>query len=279
MQSSLRSFLNGILGYTALFKPLFSSSQSAGFLQRMDLRLRDQIKDLVAEGVRGVNEMRRHLRHYVAKVLFREGPLPARSNRRFYPSKTDVRNAMYLSVVKHRWSKVDQENLQKKIDDWRRENPDDLVSFRPYAHVHPDLESRDSNESDEDDGPDEEIVEVDGGKEGLLFVHQTKWQRRLLNRYGNELSLLDATYRTTKYALPLFFLVVKTNVDYQVVGSFVLQSEASCEIEKALKVIAGWNPNWSPKSVLVDYSEAEIGAMERLFPGNFIRAHLFCSPR
>ena len=70
-----------------------------------------------------------------------------------------------------------------------------------------------------------------------MFIHQTKWQQRLLNRYGNELSLLDATYRTTKYALPLFFLVVKSNVDYQVVGSFVLQSEASTNIEKALKAI------------------------------------------
>lgn len=65
----------------------------------------------------------------------------------------------------------------------------------------------------------------------------------------------------------IVFLVVKTNVDYQVVGSFVLQNEASTNIEKALKVISDWNPDWSPKSFLVDYSESEIGAVERLFPG------------
>jgi len=105
------------------------SSQSAGFLQRIDSRLREQIKDLVDEGVRGVNEMRRHLRHYVAKVPFKGRPLPPRSNRRFYPTKTDVRNAMYESVVKQRWSKVDQENLQKKIEDWRREGQDDFFFF------------------------------------------------------------------------------------------------------------------------------------------------------
>ena len=28
--------------------------------------------------------------------------------------------------------------------------------------------------------------------------------------------MLDVTYRTTKYVLPLFFMVVKTNVNYQV---------------------------------------------------------------
>lgn len=50
----------------------------------------------------------------------------------------------------------------------------------------------------------------------FLFVHQTADQARLMERYGNELSLLDATYRTTKYTLYLFFITVKTNMDYQV---------------------------------------------------------------
>lgn len=231
----------------------------------MDTRLRGQIQELVNEGVRGVNEMRRSLRHYVARVLFKDKPLPPRSNRQFFPSKVDLRNAIYESLVKNRWSKVDQENLQKKIEEWQKSSPEDSILFQPYAQVQQDLACGSAIGGDDDEDNEEEIVEV--GCEGLMFIHQTKWQQRLLNRYGNELSLLDATYRTTKYALPLFFLVVKSNVDYQVVGSFVLQSEASTNIEKALKVIANWKPDWCPKSFLVDYSEVEIGAVERLFPG------------
>ena len=50
----------------------------------------------------------------------------------------------------------------------------------------------------------------------FLFIHQTEEQKKLLSKYGGELCLLDATHRTTKYALFLFFIVVKTNVDYQV---------------------------------------------------------------
>lgn len=80
----------------------------------MGTRLRGEIQELVNEGVRGVNEMRRSLRQYVARVLFKDKPLPPRSNRRFFPSKVDLRNAIYESLVKNRWSKVDQENLQKK---------------------------------------------------------------------------------------------------------------------------------------------------------------------
>ena len=45
--------------------------------------------------------------------------------------------------------------------------------------------------------------------------------------------MLDTTYNTTKYSLPLFFVVVKINVDYQIVGSFVIQSETSDSIYEA----------------------------------------------
>ena len=58
----------------------------------------------------------------------------------------------------------------------------------------------------------------------LLFVYQSKWQMDVIKRYDNELILLDATYKTTRYALPLFFMVVKTNVDYQIVVSFVIEN-------------------------------------------------------
>ena len=59
----------------------------------------------------------------------------------------------------------------------------------------------------------------------LLFVYQSKWQMDLIKRCGNEIILLDATYKATRYALPLFFMVVKTNVDYQIVASFVIENE------------------------------------------------------
>ena len=58
----------------------------------------------------------------------------------------------------------------------------------------------------------------------LLFVYQSKWQMDLIKRYGNEMVLVDAVYKTTRYALLLFFMVVKTNVDYQIEASFVIEN-------------------------------------------------------
>ena len=77
--------------------------------------------------------------------------------------------------------------------------------------------------------------------------------------------LLDATYRTTKYALPLFFIAVRANVGYFVVASFVLEHETTSAISEALDVIKKWNPNWNPKFFMTDFSEAEIRAIETTF--------------
>ena len=48
----------------------------------------------------------------------------------------------------------------------------------------------------------------------FLLVHQEKWQKELLAKYGNDISLIDATYKTTRYDIALFFICVKTNVGY-----------------------------------------------------------------
>ena len=77
---------------------------------------------------------------------------------------------------------------------------------------------------------------------------------------------MDATYKTTKYALPLFFICLHTNVGYKVVAEFICQNEDSKSIAEALAVIRGWNTWWSPLYFMVDFSTAEIKAIEQQFP-------------
>ena len=40
--------------------------------------------------------------------------------------------------------------------------------------------------------------------QSLLYIHQEKWQQDLMLKYGNTISLIDATYKITKYELPLY---------------------------------------------------------------------------
>ena len=59
----------------------------------------------------------------------------------------------------------------------------------------------------------------------------------LYSGYAPTLVLLDATYRTTKYSLPLY--LVQTNVNYQVAAVTVCQEERTEIITEALRQIKG----------------------------------------
>ena len=52
-------------------------------------------------------------------------------------------------------------------------------------------------------------------------------------------NLLDASCKMTKYSLPLYFLVVQANVNYQVAAVIVTQEEKTCMLSKALKIVKG----------------------------------------
>ena len=79
--------------------------------------------------------------------------------------------------------------------------------------------------------------------------------------------MIDATYKTTKYDLALFFVCVRTNVGYIVVGQFITQSETAEQIQEALQILQTWNPEWKPRYFMCDYSEAELAALEAVFSG------------
>ena len=78
---------------------------------------------------------------------------------------------------------------------------------------------------------------TDSGSDDFLLVLQTRDQKRLMEMYGQEICLLDATYKTSRYSLPLFFVVVPTNTSYQVIASFLISKETTALISEALGVL------------------------------------------
>jgi hypothetical protein len=197
-----------------------------------------KIRILVGEGVNNVREMGRHIRQYVKNELFLGQELPPCTNRRFHPKQVDIRNHMYLATIESRFSKFDQENMSAKTGDWEKKYAKDNFLYRPYQEgcitvrttsaaedkkennvndksekVNDDNAKRE-NEDEAKEGNDDQGKEEDDMAIGLqehvnlekslLFVHQSAWQRRLLLKYGNDLCLLDATYKTTRFAVPLF---------------------------------------------------------------------------
>ena len=155
-----------------------------------------------------------------------------------------------------------------KIKKWEKESLGDQFYFRRFritSENEPGMQDEVGDIGKEN--MESDVIQIQGNdqKNSHLLVHQTKCQSDLLNKYGGEICLLDATYKISCYALPPFFLCVKTSVNYRVVASFVVQTENSNAIWEVLQVISDWNPSWNPKFFLVDFCEAEIHAIERLF--------------
>ena len=82
--------------------------------------------------------------------------------------------------------------------------------------------------------------------------------------------VIDSTYNTTVYNLPLLVLCILTNVGYVSVASLLICDERQESIAAALKVIAEWNPEWKPSHVMTDFHEGQIAAVTSIFPGNCV---------
>ena len=194
-----------------------------------------------------------------------------------------ARRKMQLSLI-------DQEALIENIHIWKQEDPSIKIFFRPKSteavindrtkdnieveEQEMKFKNEDSVNNDDRSEGDTEEEEEQGMKfknkdsvHSLLFVYQTKWQRRLFQRYGGEMLLLDATYKTTQNILPLFFPVVKTNVDYQIVGTFITDNETKWAIKEAVTKFKEWNPSTFPKFCISDYCNEEIEVLEEMFAG------------
>lgn len=250
--------------------------KDAGISQEIDPRISLKIKEYASE-IKNVFEMRRLLKIYVRDELFDKSSLPDICNRRFFPTVATVRTHMVAARKKLQLSFIDQESLAEKIKTWRQENPNVKIFFRPKSQsTHNNTSNVNDNiaddKDDEDDDSESDLkFEEEDSLESLLFVYQADWQSRLFQRYGGEMLLLDATYKTTRYVLPLFFLVVKTNVDYQIVGTFITENETKHALIEALGVFKKWNPEVKPRYGMTDYCTEEIDSLEETYPGENIK--------
>ena len=79
---------------------------------------------------------------------------------------------------------------------------------------------------------------------------------------------MDATYKTCKLALPLFFLVVKTNVGYSVIAEFIIWHEDTTSITEALDIL---KERWDKEGIkvgnfMIDCQQLKENAIRGVFP-------------
>ena len=93
----------------------------------------DKIHELVKEGVDV----------FVKNKIFDGGSLPDKTNRRFFPRRSDIWSYIYRASIQSRLSPQDQGNLALLVKQWTEENPEDKFIYQPYR------ETKDFNVYDE----------------------------------------------------------------------------------------------------------------------------------
>ncbi len=250
--------------------PAHPTGECGAFAQRVHPSISHRISELVAAGITETSEVKRNLKFYVECDLAKElGTRPLHNDRSFYPTLSDIRNHIQPAKRHIELSKLDQEQLRLKVEEWKKTNPSAYYFFRPYIqsgifdcnqHVPPTSTTSQADSTSEHtpglfvgDSGSEDVFPIAGSTEKydqtLLFIHQEEWQKRLLQRYENKITMIDATYKTTRYDIALFFLCVRTNVGYTVVAEFIIQTETAEAIAEALKILKTENPNWNPPTL------------------------------
>ena len=135
---------------------------------------------MVTSGITDTSKVKYFVDNYLCKEIQHK---PNPHDRAFYTLKQDIINHIGMAKRAIDLSKFDQKNLRIKVEQWKKENEISSFYYRPLGKKTTSTESTDKAEE---------------GKETFLYVHQEKWQRELLTTYGNTITLMDATYKTTK---------------------------------------------------------------------------------
>lgn len=74
------------------------TGEISGLSQPLDEAIISKIHGLVHDGVRSIDEMKRHLRLFVQEHIQTEDTIISELNRRYYPTNKDIRNHMYRAL-------------------------------------------------------------------------------------------------------------------------------------------------------------------------------------
>jgi len=105
----------------------------------------------------------------------------------------------------------------------------------------------------------------------FLFVYQSEWQKHILVHYGQVIVYVEPVHKHIQYSLPIYCLIVRTNVGFTIAGMFTLKFVTKPLLTEVFKMFTEWNPDWKPRYLLADFNDENISGILENFNGN-------CSP-
>lgn len=84
-------------------------------------KIRSKIYETVNSGITNTTVIKRILKSFVEAEFRNKEIKPSVYDRAFYPLSKDIKNHVHKAIASGTLSALDQENLKKKIEEWRRE--------------------------------------------------------------------------------------------------------------------------------------------------------------
>jgi len=212
--------------------------------------VRAKLTSLLIDGVREPDEMMTLLKHYVETDLCTAYTTkPNADDRRYYPLRTDIRNAIAYDLKEKKiLVKPDEDHFMELFQQWAEIDPEGRVFYRPS------------------------ILGKVEGPQNLLLVYQSSNQDYLMQRYGTELMFVD---ESTDYGIPVFFLSVKTNCNCHMVAFFVTALSSVESIAEGLATVKSWT-GIEPRFVMCDPDDKHFAAVQTVWPNTHLLLCDFC---
>jgi len=239
-----------------------------GTTRQMNPEIRNKIHEFVNDNITNTRLIKRLLRKHVQRNYSPDLIKPHITDRSYYPLERDISNCVHDLISAGKYSHLDQLNLEKVVSEWIDGDASKPVEERTKVYYRKsstdskcdilssvdatgevmvselvnvpnegfNVDSDTDRSEDEENESDHNPMFTQGST--FVFVYQEPWQQRLLLKYGNMLSLMDATHKTTKYALPLFLVCIRSNCGYIPVAYFIVEQESAFHIAEALKIIS-----------------------------------------
>ena len=203
----------------------------------------------------------------VCEELFYMKLPPDRTHRRYYPSIRDVRNIMRNTreAAKIHYSHL--RDLKNHFDALSEKRGTALYFNFNGLSLEQALLNKDVEQKSEHDIK-EKRTKPDNIQEFVLF-HQSPLQQYLLNRYGSIVYITEVyppENNSRALSVRLFLILVRTNVDYQVVGTILMNRFKENGLHESLLKCRETNEAWMPRYFMIDLNEELLLSIRELFP-------------
>lgn len=125
------------------------TGEAGGFAQRLHPLIISKISNMVSTGITDVTNIKCSLKWYVQHELKQTGNSLKITDRSLYPTDNDIRNHVYLAKKSMEISKLDQEQLQFKLEKFKVEMPSLQAFYRPFVKIE-DTSKQDGSSSSKD---------------------------------------------------------------------------------------------------------------------------------